>query len=43
MHQPVKNGIGQGVIADAGIPLIGRKLADHQRGCMSMAIIHNLL
>jgi hypothetical protein len=41
VHESVKNGISQGVVTDADIPLIGGELADHQRGCVAMAIIHN--
>jgi len=32
VHQTIQDSIGQGVVADAGIPLVGRQLTDHQRG-----------
>ena len=41
MHQAVENGVSKGVIADAGVPLIGRKLADHDGGHLAMAIVHD--
>ena len=42
VHQPIQDGIGQCVITDAGIPLIGRQLTDHQGGRVFVAVIHNL-
>ncbi len=38
MHQPIRDGVSQGVLPDAGIPLIGWQLADHLR----RGVVHDL-
>ena len=40
MHQPVEDGIGEGVIADGGIPLVDGELAGYQGGGGLIAVIH---
>ena len=30
VHEPVQNGVGESVVADTGVPLVGWELADHQ-------------
>ncbi len=41
VHQPIENGIGEGVFPDAGIPLIGRQLTDYQGRGLSVTIVHD--
>ena len=42
MYEPVEDGIGEGVIADGGIPLVDRQLAGHERGAGVIAVIHDV-
>jgi len=42
VHQSVKNGVRQGIIADGGVPLVGGQLAEHHGGGAAMAVVHNL-
>jgi len=42
VHQPVQDGVRQGVVADAGIPLVSRQLADDQRRGLAVAVVHDL-
>ena len=41
VHEPVQDGVGERIVADAGVPLVGRQLADDNRGGLSVAIIHD--
>ena len=41
VHESIQDGIGQRVITDGLIPLIGGQLTDHQRRGTTMTIIHN--
>ncbi len=42
MHQPIQNGIGQGVVTDGGVPLIGGQLADDHGRLGAVPVIHDL-
>ena len=42
MYQPVEDGIGEGVIADGGIPLVDGQLAGHERGAGVIAVVHDV-
>ena len=42
MHEAVEDGVCQGVITDAGVPLVGGQLADHDGGGVAVAVVHNL-
>ena len=42
MHQPVENGIGKGVIAYGGIPLVDGQLAGYQGGGGLIAVVHDV-
>ncbi len=41
VHEAIQNGVRQGVVADGGVPLIGGKLADNQRGAVVIAVVHD--
>ena len=41
VHETIQDGVSQGVITDAGIPLGGRQLADDTRRGRAVAIIHD--
>ena len=41
VHQPVQNGIGQGVVTDRRVPPICRQLADHQSRCAAVTVVHD--
>jgi len=42
VHQTVEDGVSQGVVTDAGVPLVGGELADHQCRSTAMAVVHDL-
>ena len=42
MYEPLEDGIGEGVIADDGIPLVDRQLADHHGGGGVVAVIRDV-
>ena len=42
MYQPVEDGVGEGVIADGGIPLVDGQLAGHECGAGVIAVIHDV-
>jgi len=41
VHQPIQNGIGQGVVTDGGVPLIGGQLADDHGRLGAVPVIHD--
>ena len=41
VHQAIQDGIGQGVVADAEIPLIGGQLADHHGRSVLVTVVHD--
>ena len=42
VHEPVQDGVSQGVITDGGIPLIGRQLTDDHSRVRAVTVIHDL-
>lgn len=42
VHEPVQDGIRQGVVTDGGIPLIGGQLADDHGRVSAVPVIHDL-
>ncbi len=42
VHQPIQDGIGQGVVTDGGVPLIDGQLADDHGRLSAVSIIHDL-
>ena len=42
MDKPVEDGIGEGVIADGGIPLVDGQLAGYQGGGGLVAVVHEV-
>ena len=42
VHQPIQDGVGQGVVTDGGVPLIDGKLADDHRRVSAVPVIHDL-
>lgn len=42
VHQPIQDGVGQGVVTDGGVPLIGRQLADDHGRVSAVPVIHDL-
>jgi len=42
VHQAVQDSVRQGVVADAGVPLIRRQLADDHRAVAAIAVVHDL-
>jgi hypothetical protein len=42
VHEAVEDGVCEGVVTDAGIPLVGGQLADHGGGGVAVAIVHDL-
>ena len=42
MDQPVEDGVGEGVIADGGIPLVDGQLAGYQGGGGLVAVVHEV-
>ena len=42
MYQPVEDGVGEGVIADGGIPLVDGQLAGHECGAGVVAVVHDV-
>jgi hypothetical protein len=41
VHQPIQDGVGQGVVTDGGIPLIDGQLADDHRRVIAVPVIHD--
>lgn len=42
MYEPIQDGIGDGAIAERGVPLIDRQLAGHECGAAVVSIIEDL-
>ena len=42
MYQPVEDGVGEGIIADGGNPLVDGQLAGHECGAGVVAVVHEV-
>ena len=42
VHQPIQDGVGQSVVADGGIPLVGGQLANDHGRLSAVPVIHDL-
>lgn len=42
MHEPIEDRFSEGAVTDAGVPLVGRQLADHHGRMAAVTVVHDL-